>query len=404
MKTGADDRWVRAGLRSGTPLTPCPSPARGRGKTQRAARRANLQPSSARGHGEAAFTLVELLVVITIIGMLMGLLLPAVMNSRAAGRRAQCMNNLHNVSLAMLSTVSAKRRFPASGYFSIVGPQQYHSWVVTLLPWLERGDVAAEWKWDLPHNDPANSPLTRLAIPILVCPDDFTAVPGEGNLSYVVNSGFAWTTGQPVLDCPVSFHAWTTPTLAPMDFSGDGVACPANAPGDPTDKRLFYQTSLFFVENWPEGKGTVRHHTGDSILDGASNTIMLSENVRAGYDPLQGTSWATPWPTNNSFFVSAYVCANRSCAAGSVDYRRANDRTSDPWRREAINASLDQAEGEAPWPSSLHAGGVHVAFADGHLQLLSDQVDGAVYAALASPQGTLIRGPLAQVKLSAGDY
>jgi prepilin-type processing-associated H-X9-DG protein len=131
---------------------------------------------------------------------------------------------------------------------------------------------------------------------------------------------------------------------------------------------------------------------------------MISENIRAGYDPVRGTSWASPYTRHICFYLSSYVCENRSCAPGKVNYRRANSSAQDPYRWEAINSSRDQAEGEAPWPTSLHPGGVNTAFVDGHIQLLSDQVDGAVYAALVSPQGMLIRGPLAQARLSAGDY
>ncbi len=354
--------------------------------------------------GRVAFTLVELLVVITIIAMLMGLMLPAVMSARSAGRRATCKNNLRNVSLAMLSEAAAKRRFPASGNYGSDGVKRHHSWAVTLLAWLERADIAAEWRWNLPHDDPANARLTSIHIPILVCPDDPTVVSGHGNLTYVVNGGFGWSDAQPTPDCPSSIHMMSPPMSAPVDFNGNGIACPVKGAADGMDKRLFYQTGLFFLENWPQGKGTVRYHTPDTIFDGASNTIMLSENVRAGYNPADGANWATPWPTNHSFFVSSYVCENRRCAAGSVDYRRANDGARDPYRWEAINSSRDQAEGQAPWPSSFHSGGVHSAFADGHVRFLSEQVDGAVYAALASPQGMLIRGPLAQVKLSADDY
>ena len=58
------------------------------------------------------FTLVELLVVIAIIGILIGMLLPAVQAARESGRRLQCVNNLKQISLAMLSHENATKHFP----------------------------------------------------------------------------------------------------------------------------------------------------------------------------------------------------------------------------------------------------------------------------------------------------
>ena len=63
--------------------------------------------SSSRG-----FTLIELLVVISIIGILVGLLLPAINAAREAGRRAKCQNNMQNVVLAS-SAMSTQERLPA---------------------------------------------------------------------------------------------------------------------------------------------------------------------------------------------------------------------------------------------------------------------------------------------------
>src|SRR5687768_3899558 len=90
------------------------------------------------------FTLVELLIVIAIIGLLMGLLLPAVQNARETGRRTTCSNNMRNLALAIYDkTVSGgKGKYPAwAEQIPIQSGTQRQQlavpWTVRLLPRLE---------------------------------------------------------------------------------------------------------------------------------------------------------------------------------------------------------------------------------------------------------------------------
>ena len=72
--------------------------------------------SETRRGKSAGFTLVELLTVITIIGILISLLLPAVQAAREAARQLQCQNNLKQFGLAALNHESATGRFPSNGW------------------------------------------------------------------------------------------------------------------------------------------------------------------------------------------------------------------------------------------------------------------------------------------------
>ena len=96
------------------------------------------------------FTLVELLVVITIIGILVGLLMPAVQSAREAGRQTQCKNNLRQIGIAMTHHVEKAGHYPTGGWgWSWAGGdpnrgfglRQYGGWIYNILPYLEQSTL-----------------------------------------------------------------------------------------------------------------------------------------------------------------------------------------------------------------------------------------------------------------------
>jgi len=136
----------------------------------------------ARARRAGGFTLVELLVVITIIGMLMALLMPAVQSARESARRVVCSNNQRQLGIAALSYESAWGEFPGSVSTVVSDPPLRASWVVPLFPHMDRMPLWNKWR------DPAGSRPTP-KIDLLICPSDPPEqdLSGFGELAYLAN-------------------------------------------------------------------------------------------------------------------------------------------------------------------------------------------------------------------------
>src|SRR4051794_4965595 len=122
------------------------------------------------------FTLIELLVVIAIISLLIALLLPAVQAAREAARRAQCVNNLKQVGLALANYEQAQKVLPP-GYVSNFDAQGNDTgpgwgWASMILPQLEQPAVFNAINFGLGVESPANLSARLSTINAFLCPSD----------------------------------------------------------------------------------------------------------------------------------------------------------------------------------------------------------------------------------------
>ena len=323
---------------------------------------------------KSAFTLVELLVVIAIIGILVALLLPAVQAAREAARRLQCANNLKQVGLAMLNYESQHKVFPI-GYVDLPmlsQPGAGTGWPGTtalaqLLPFIEQSTVADLYRYDVRNLNAANSPATSAAIPVYQCPsDDAAGRRAQHNINHV-----GWSRSN-VVFCMGSN------TMA-ADTAGLRVPHTAN------------RASMDLTTDGAFQMGASRAMA--QFRDGASNTALLSE-VLAGKVEVFGNPdrlwdvrglWA--WHMVGS---SSYTHRNtpNSSAGDALWANPGQDIECVP----EPNMPCDNTHGTAfdrfhAAARSRHPGGVNVAFADGHVQFVSDTVDRTVWQAISTIAG-----------------
>jgi prepilin-type processing-associated H-X9-DG protein len=340
------------------------------------------------------FTGIELLVVVVTSTILLTLLIPAVSRALEQSRRTHCVNQLRNIALGLLQVAETKQRFPPSGSFlhnRNLSPMPHQTWAISVLPHVEQGNLFAMLDSTKPLTEPQNRQAAGQHVPVFLCPADISrSRKRTADLSYAVNGGVGWTARNTngVRDCPFALDGTT------IDLNGDGAACSGFPDNDNQDRRLFKMLGVFFLET-TNTLVTRRHHTLGTIVDGTSNTLLITENARTGHDPgaiLSG--FAQPAP----FYCAVYFgnpCRTSSCKSGSVDYRTSNTGIA------RINSGLWAPEGTSPVPNSFHAGGVNMAFIDGHVRFVSEIIDGTVYAALFSPQGQYLTGtPLEQAVIS----
>ncbi len=341
-----------------------------------------------------AFTLVELLVVIAIVGILISLLLPAVQAARESARRIQCVNNLKQLAIATASFETNRGVLPNS---AITEPQhltydkkpyvafdpksgKQFSWAVLLLPLLEQQSLYDQFDFSKTVFEQDKNPQAQIAASFL-CPSDDASGRFFIGTTLTVKKHF----GKPIKK---KFTKTVKKSFAKGNYAAYVSPCHI-------DMQLDYPGALI-ATGQPLGR----------IRDGTSNTIIFSEVRTLDFSQDERGAWALPWAGASILSFDMHPkCSGRSPCPGEGHYQadpRSLGLTQLPngsgWAVDTLHLCPPGKEQErqslfeempcGEWkgvigvagyysasPRSLHPGGVNVAYVDGHVDFLVDEVD-----------------------------
>ncbi len=297
-----------------------------------------------------AFTLVELLIVIAILGILMAVLLPAVQAAREAARKSQCQNNLKQIGLAVLNYEQTKKLLPPGGMWLENG-RRGGSIYVYLLPMLEETAAYRAFDFRSPNVEGTtfagtNQQVGATVIPTLICPSDDrqTHYDDKAAHNYAASRGptEVWWNERSLCDYP-----WAGQAKAPLDdprvFAG-----PFTRVG--TQERL------------------------RAITDGLSKTIFFGE-VRPQCSEHARNGWLAS--NNGNGYCTTLI---------PINFDTCNDMSPDPCHR-SNNWNTEVGF------KSAHPGGAFFLFGDGSVHFLAEEIDYSTYQLLGAKNDGQVIAP-----------
>jgi prepilin-type N-terminal cleavage/methylation domain-containing protein len=314
------------------------------------------------GSGRAAFTLIELLVVITIIGILVGLLLPAIQAVRESARRTQCANNLRQIGLGMQNHVSAKRTFPPGQKRACPTCQKF-SWCAYFLDFIESKDLTKRINYLDNVHSPNNAPAVDVAIPLYLCPSTSRIQKTRGPDNRI--------------------RLFPDPEGMTID-NGGGMGCTdyGGIDGPNTNikslaNQLYYTNHRGVLLILDDSDPNYESHRvkPNEIVDGTSKTILVGESTGRGATP--DASNSGKWHDRGAWAEGANIYS----IGHVVNYLPPNDN------------GTGLTDGREIF--SDHPGGAQILLCDNSVHFIDEETDVQVVAALSTRDGHEVTPPSA---------
>lgn len=292
---------------------------------------------------QRGFTLIEVLVVISIIGVLAGLLLPAIQQARETARRMQCQSHLRQIGIALLNYHDSKRSFPP-GYISKtdsagneIGPGW--GWASRILPELEQSSLFEKIDFGLGIEHASNIAVRLQRVPLYLCPSD----PAPNHWRVVKRNLATGAFLNNICDVASANYIGMFGTFEP-GVDGDGA---------------FFRNDSVGLRD---------------LLDGTSTTLLIGER-----------SFQLGEATWTGAITDAVIIPDGSDGVGtgppeagsSIILGHSGDSFSPGENRSHVNQFY-----------SHHRGGVHFLLADGHVAFFSNSLDNRTYRALTTRAGS----------------
>jgi len=297
--------------------------------------------------------------VIAIIGILVGLLLPAVQAAREAARRMQCSNNLKQYGLALLNYESAAKTFPIGGTnwdAPLIG------WQVRILPYTEQSALYNQLNFGIVTGSGAPDtlingvPARQIQVPYALCPSDGTPSP-DGNWAQSNYGGNLGSQRTPSADGACNTY-FVPETINPVIYNYD-----SRGGADHGNTNSGNDISGMFGRLAPKIPMA-------TVTDGTSNTFFVGEILYECHDHTGGWWHYNGMGTAHSG-TAVPLNTMTTCAASQAIATRLGYPNPQCFNKNNWNYS---------WGfRSKHTGGANFVYVDGSVHFLSQSIDYMTY-------------------------